>query len=411
MGTRMATQSRHSTLLRTVLACLLFAAFLQILVVRQLQTAAVEADFRAFYTAGYLLRTAPAHLYDFNVQKALQDRLVSPARYSLPYYHLPYEALLYEPLSRLPYWSAYRCALLLNSVLLLAVLLAVPELQTHRYPVRRLPGLALFLCVPVVIALVQGQDSIVFLLLCSLAWRAWRGERDALCGCLLGLALFRFQLVLPLVALLWWHRRSRGLLLGFASAAAAVLALSWAMVGTAGLRGMAALLSASSLTHGDGTALQDAMGVHPLGMPNLFGLLYRMGLAHLPGRLPAVVTSAVSLAVFLYAAHRIARVRRENAAFALALLCSLLVSLHLSLHDLSLLPLALALLRTRAAVLVGVATYLLAMVTLWLGANTFYLLAVPVLSLVLLRPGPAWSAGLTPFPNPFFAPEPEQYFR
>lgn len=376
---------RRKTLLHSMFACLAFAAFMQVFVARQVAARSVQADYRAFFTAGYLLRTAPTHLYSFAAQRALQNALISPARFSLPYYHLPYEAVLFVPFSWLPYWASYRCFLLFNTLLLLPTLLALPAAATRRLPLlRRLPALLLFLCVPVVIALVQGQDSILFLLLCTVAWRAWSGKRDGVCGCLLGLALFRFQLVLPLVTLLWLHRRSRGLALGFLGTASALMAFSYALAGATGFHALLSLLSSSSLSQDHGNALQNTMGVHPLATPNLYGLLYGLGLHRVSAGHATAMAAVASLALFLFVAFRMRTMRHANAAFALALLCSLSVSYHLSMHDLSALPLALTLLRTRAALLVGLATYVLSIALLFAGANLIYLLAIPVLLLVLL---------------------------
>jgi len=55
-------------------------------------------DFRQLYTAGYMVRAGySSRLYDYNVQKDLQNKLVSPAQIALPFNHLAYEALLFAP--------------------------------------------------------------------------------------------------------------------------------------------------------------------------------------------------------------------------------------------------------------------------------------------------------------------------
>ncbi len=56
--------------------------------------------------------------------------------------------------------------------------------------------------VPALLCLVQGQDSLLLLLLVVLAFTALRRGRAFAAGCWLGLGLFKFQLVLPIVVVL-----------------------------------------------------------------------------------------------------------------------------------------------------------------------------------------------------------------
>ena len=79
------------------------------------------ADFRQLYTAGYMVRAGySSRLYDYNVQKDLQNKLVSPAQIALPFNHLAYEALLFAPLSAFSYRHAYLILLAVNVLLLTA---------------------------------------------------------------------------------------------------------------------------------------------------------------------------------------------------------------------------------------------------------------------------------------------------
>src|SRR5438270_12642719 len=53
-------------------------------------------DFRQLYTGGFMLRMGHGHeLYDYDVQKAFEDKLVSPEQIALPINHLAYEELLF----------------------------------------------------------------------------------------------------------------------------------------------------------------------------------------------------------------------------------------------------------------------------------------------------------------------------
>src|SRR5947209_19331266 len=76
-------------------------------------------DFRQLYTGGYMLRLGYGHqLYDYDVQKSLEDKLVSPEQIALPINHLAYEELLFVPLCLLNFRAAYLAFLVVNIVLL-----------------------------------------------------------------------------------------------------------------------------------------------------------------------------------------------------------------------------------------------------------------------------------------------------
>src|SRR5215469_8350706 len=81
--------------------------------VRALQEGRV--DFRAQYTAGYMLRSGNAQrLYDYASQLLVQNSLISPRTATMPFDHLAYEALLFAPLSFLRFKTAYLAFLVLN---------------------------------------------------------------------------------------------------------------------------------------------------------------------------------------------------------------------------------------------------------------------------------------------------------
>src|SRR5215813_10093604 len=59
-----------------------------------------RVDFRAQYTAGYMLRSGNAQrLYDYATQFLMQNSVVSPRSATMPFDHLAYEALFFAPLS------------------------------------------------------------------------------------------------------------------------------------------------------------------------------------------------------------------------------------------------------------------------------------------------------------------------
>jgi hypothetical protein len=67
-----------------------------------------RADFRQFYTAGYMLRSRhSAEIYDYGSTIKFQSQLVSPGDNGLPFNHLAYEAVLFAPLSFVSFRIAY----------------------------------------------------------------------------------------------------------------------------------------------------------------------------------------------------------------------------------------------------------------------------------------------------------------
>jgi Glycosyltransferase family 87 len=192
-------------------------------------------DLRIFYTAGLILRRGQgAGLYDNARQWRTQQEFVSlgPSDSNLlPYNHPPFEAIPFLPLTYLTFLRAYSVWFLVNGILLaISVRLVrpwIPETAAHFPELLFLAPIAFF---PVFYALMQGQDSILLLMLYCLAYAAFRRSRDFQAGVWLGLGLFKFQLVLPFAFILLLHRRWRALA-GIALSACAEFAASLALVG------------------------------------------------------------------------------------------------------------------------------------------------------------------------------------
>jgi hypothetical protein len=366
------------------LSCALLLLVMSLIGVMAMRNPSHGPDFRSFYSAGYLVRTHPRALYDPVLQKQVQDTLVSPAGSSLPFYHPSYEALLYAPFSLLPYKAAYFAFIGFNILLIIATFLAARPLFSTPIPfVQSLPGLAFFLFAPLWIAIWHGQDSILFLLVCCLTFRQLQRHRDWSAGVMLALALFRFQLAIP-IALLMTVQRGWKFLLGFLAGAVAVVAACVGIVGVAGTRALFRLLSASTLSADQRGVTQQVLGIYPRTMANLRGLLYACGTSKLPPSLAFGIVAALSAVVFVVCLLLIRRQRSAPTAFAIAIVCAILASYHLNFHDLTLLLLPLALLARRTHPAVLAACYYLPMVLLFCNrANWFFLLAIPTLALLV----------------------------
>ncbi len=301
-----------------------------------------KGDFKMFYSAAIALRSGhieDLYNHDYYVQSQRQLVPSLPLKDVKVYTHPPYELVIFWPLSYLSYKAACYCWIGIN--LLLAVLCG-----------RLLAGytavLGLF---PLLVALLEQQDSILALLIVISCWFALRKGRDERAGLLLGLALFRFQFVLPFaLVLLFWKPR---LLKGFALSATLVAALSLAMVGPAGLRSYVHYMSAMA-RDSSAVVVQHGYIVDPRTNPTLRGLVYELAgrlqrASPASGRLlpAAVVLLEVLCLAFAWRFMRTEAPPEEK--FAFAVLVGLMLSFYLLTHDLVLLALPFVLLRGRPA--------------------------------------------------------------
>jgi len=305
------------------------------------------SDFTVFYTAGTILREGLGHqLYNNKVQYAVQNHFAGhiPLRNSpLPYIHPPFEAAIFLPLSGLPYRQAFAVWDILN----VAALFGVAALLRRSVGVlRSIPpwkfAIAAIAFFPVFACLLEGQDSILQLLLCGLAFNALKRKSDLLAGCWLGLAAFKFQFILPIVLLLViWKRRS--VALGFLAVAISLVLASVGLVGLQNSLQYPAYVLQIVKAPGLG-------GVPSELLPNLHGLA--TGWPLFSSAAGSVLVAVISIMLFLFAAWKgwpspqpsPAHPRQLELQFSLAIVVSGLIAWQTNLHDLSLLVLPLVLL-------------------------------------------------------------------
>ena len=339
-------------------------------------------DFRAFYAAGYLTRTHPSRLYDLTQQEQVQQALISRG-YFLPFYHPSYETLFLAPFSLLPYRAAYLAFIAFNMLGLLAVLLMARPLLSPAIPwLRTRPWLIFFLYLPLLLAALLGQDSIFLLLVCCASWRQLESGKDINAGALLALMLFKFQIAIPL-AILITVRRGWRFAAGFLIASTAVAVLCIALVGSAGTADYIRALSGATSAIDKSAVEEQRMGVYPFAMPNLAGLLFACGARFLRSPAPFnALTLTCSIGVFAWCARAVRRAELKT-AFSIAILGVLLVSYHLFVYDLTLALLSVALLSDRLNRYILLALFGLPVVLLSFGTNSFFLLAVPMLAVLV----------------------------
>jgi Glycosyltransferase family 87 len=350
-------------------------------------------DFRQLYTAGYMVRTGhPTQLYDYEATEKLQNEIVSPAEGALPFNHLAYESLFFAPFSLLRYRTAYVLFLILNLMLLAAALRLLRPYLDPLAEVWSLLPVLLFVCfVPVTIALLEGQDSIILLALMICATRALDTGADLKAGALVALTLFKFQYALPIALLFLVWRRWR-FLGGFALTAAAVVALSLWLTGPAAFVSYFHSLTEMSVKFSPAYSVR--YGIHLEAMPNLRGFA-QMAMRNSPSA-PLVLTLMLSAFTLIWTAAR-------PRSLPLAVLAGVLVSYHHLISDTALLvlPVGLALsvatppARSSRSMLMAVLSALVwfGPAPLLLAGVRFYLLAIPMLALLFVWDGRYISPG------------------
>lgn len=298
-------------------------------------------DFTIFYAAGKMVRGGDAaHLYDLQTQYQVQLGFapnVAIRHGALPYNHPPFEALIFAPFTYVAYLPAYLLWTFLNIVLLACALVllrrAFPDVRNLSAPFIAIAATGFL---PVVIAMMKGQDSILLLFLFTWALTLLEKERDIPAGAVLGAGLFKFHLALPL-ALVLAVKRPR-LILGIVPIAALLGSISVMMVGW---QGMIDYTSYVFRLEGSGAG----GAISSVGMPNLRGLISELvGINAVKGVTlgVTVIASIVVMATALWV------VRSRNSSlrfvFVVASVTSIMVSYHALTHDLACLLVVLLLL-------------------------------------------------------------------
>jgi len=296
-------------------------------------------DFSIFYTAGLMVRRGQGpELYSDEAQAATWREFVPGAvvrEHPLPFNHPPFEALPFLALTYLPYLRAYSLWFVVNLLLVGAAgYLMRPWLPVIGSKFQWLLILGSLAFFPIAYAMLQGQDSILLLVLYCLAYGAFRREQDVRAGVYLGFGLFKFHLVLPFAFILLLRRRWRalgGILLGTAFD----LAVSLAMVGWRPLLYYPRYIL--QINH------QQAAGVIvPENMPNLRGLFTGWSELKPPSMWLELALAAASLGLLIWASRHwrpedLRDVDAWNNGFSIAMIATFLVGYHSYNHDMSIL--------------------------------------------------------------------------
>lgn len=327
-------------------------------------------DFVDFYSGARLVVDGSgAQLYNPELQAHYQLRY--SGRTGTYYIHPPFETLIYLPFALESPWLGYALWSGFNVALLVVTVWQMGKHLAGLWACDLLLLVSL-LFVPLLLDLLQGQDSVELLFLLVSTFIMWRQQSDFEAGCLLGLGLFKFHIVLP-VAILLWLSSSGKFLRGFGLI---LLLLFFVCIGICGWHGL--LIYPAFLRQLSALPLA---GIHPRAMANLRGL-FGVAFAR-SGTSALILTVLASFGIFALAARQIwmgRSQRREGLIFAYAVLVALLVSYHLSPHDLTILLLPFALIAQHLITVSNVSRP-----TIILFAIVCLILWLPPFHLVLLR--------------------------
>jgi Glycosyltransferase family 87 len=297
-------------------------------------------DFPIFYSNALMVRDGKASgLYDFDAENSFTRIVTDVPR--PPNNHLPYELLLFIPFTYLRFPAASILWMTLSLAMLAGVAATMRDLYPARWSFSWILLIILAFC-PESYCLLQGQDSILLLFLFALSFWLWRRGNEGTAGFVLALGLFRPQLVLPFVFVVFLAGKWK-LLRGFIPGTALVLALSTWVVGPHGMARYARVLLSQG-SQQSAMVLEKQWEVSPGMMATWRGFLW----VCLPRWVPSgVSTFLLFLGTFLALAWAARKMRAAkgpaalNLAFATALATVLLVSFHSNLNDFGLMILPL----------------------------------------------------------------------
>jgi len=290
-------------------------------------------DFRQSYSAAYMLRTGHgSELYDYDAQKRFQDQLVSIQPIPLLFVEPAYEALLFEPFSLFSFRAGYFLFVAVNVALLCGcfVLLA-PWLMNLRIVYWWLPGVMLVGFLPVAVALIQGQDSILLTAALVGAFVLLSKGREFLAGLVLGLAIFKFQIVLPIVFLflIWQHWK---FLCGCATSGILGLGMgAWATGWPTAKFYVFLVLSLAGLR--PSMSKFDSYPVLWTWMACIHGTVFTLFNSRASHRVLILVSISLSAIVLIWTAWRGSRIPDRSTKLLLAIVCSTLVGHHVNTCD------------------------------------------------------------------------------
>lgn len=324
------THAASSVKLRSLIALsvIVIAVFQVSLFLAMQRFPAWKSDFASLYQAGRAIdhERFPSLVEHFPVLKSGEYTVETWAG-ELPSdtMHPPFEMVLYAALALLkfriavPFWWA--CNLLFLAITGFLLWPLVPNLRS-KYPYLIILAGTFF---PVLVALAQGQNSLLLLTLLTLCYHSLANKHDLRAGLILSMGMFKFVLVIPMVFLLILEKRWKSLA-GFAVGCFGLFLVACSLLGIGGVTAYIRQIA------GYGKAAPEKAGTELL-MPNLRGLIHAFGSAIAPEVVLMVLTLILTLALVLWVDGRILKCSDLSARFSSQVLLAILISFHLYPHD------------------------------------------------------------------------------
>ena len=323
-------------------------------------------DFATLYTAGGLIAEGHrAQLFDPQVQREFEHRVLG-INGLLPYNHLGYEALLFALFALMP----FKAALWLWRILSVGMLVLSSRMLADVFRIVEFDAFWLSLTFfPVAVTLVQGQDTLLTVLLFTSAITLMNQDRDRAAGILVALALYKPHMALPVALILIWRRGYR-FLEGFLAGTSVVLLLTTLVTGVKGWQQMAEIWR--YVVSNTGSTLW-----HAEAMPNLRGLIWQLRLG---AQTTMLLNAVLSVALFVAAAWLLRHQKRADKIFAPAMALTLLIGTNVNPHDPSLLviPIMAMIAAGKKSMALCVAAIYSAPLLMIIGNGALYALAIGV---------------------------------
>ncbi len=289
-------------------------------------------DFMSYFSALRLIVHGHGNqIYNFQAIRHIQAPLMRPLHMPQgfqPYYlYPPYFGVLIAPLGYLGFVPAYLVWLALNCTLFTVSLFALESyagLSGRRALVYRAAAVCFL---PVFATFLQGQVSVILLLLFTLVFFYVRAGRDWPAGALLALALIKPVYVFPVLLVFLLRRRWR-LLSGFAVTAAILIVLPLPILGSSISTQYVHVLRVAAGWASDARLI----GYGAQGNQSIAGFTDSL----LPARYAALADSVIAALAVLGLMWVTLRSDTFDVAFGLAVLVGLLISPHVFIYDLAL---------------------------------------------------------------------------
>ena len=239
-------------------------------------------DFLNLYTGASLAAEGRfSELHDVDAQFDRERELVGELDEVVPFVRPHFYALVLAPLSWLPYTTAFWTWIVLQTALLVGCWIW----GRRRFGPDSLIFAALYF--PTIGGILNGQDCVVLTVIAIAAYTWAERGRDLASGLVLGLALFKFHLLVfaPLAMLL--QRRPR-MLLGFAVSGAVTALFSPLLGGRVGIEKYVSLLNNKDLVR---------LSPAPERMINIHAVGANLGIDHIALKIVAVAVVALLVLV------------------------------------------------------------------------------------------------------------------